>query len=238
MDFKKEVERLKNYTKQIQDADIKITKTIMPSLDFEKSKQNLVLQGLQNTIRSLGIAAKTLNLEEGQESELMQLRAAIQSLDTEENEKFYMSVNQIIHLTQRLRIEEVEKINIPVSVPSDIFSEIEADLGEIQKCMMSGCYRSVVIMCGRILEVLLHRKYFEATQNDLLEKSPGIGLGNLIAKMRDKGIELDPGLTQQIHLINQVRIFSVHKKQQPFYPSKAQSQAMVLYTQDVMEKLF
>ncbi len=238
MDFKKEVERLKNYTQQLKDQEIKITKTIMPSLDFEKSKQNLVLQGLQNTIRSLGVAAKNLNLESGQEEELLQLRAAIQSLDTEDNEKFYLSVNQILHLTQKLRIEETQKISIPASIPSDVFGDIEADINEIQKCMAAGCHRSVAILCGRILEVLLHRKYFEITQNDLLEKSPGIGLGNLIAKMKEKDIALDPGLTQQIHLINQVRIFSVHKKQQTFYPSRAQAQAMILYMQDIMEKLF
>jgi len=238
MDFKKEVERLKEYTEQVKDDEIKITKTIMPSLDFKKSKQNLVLQGLQNTIQSLTKGVKTIILEEGQDEELSQLKAAILALDTEENEKFYLTVDHILHLTQQLQIKEVKRVFIPTSIPSDIFSEVEVDVNEIQKCMDAGCYRSVAILCGRILEVLLHRKYFEATQNDLLEKSPGIGLGNLIAKMHDKGIELDPGLTQQIHLINQVRIFSVHKKQHPFYPSNAQAQAMVLYTQDVMEKLF
>ena len=39
-------------------------------------------------------------------------------------------------------------------------------------------------------------------------------------------------------LSNQVRVFSVHKKQQPFYPSKNQSQAIMLYTMDVLAKLF
>ena len=67
---------------------------------------------------------------------------------------------------------------------------------------------------------------------------PGIGLGNLIAKMKEQNIEFDPGLTQQIHLVNQVRIYSVHKKSQPFYPSKEQSQAMMLYTLDVLNKVF
>ena len=74
--------------------------------------------------------------------------------------------------------------------------------------------------------------------NDLLEKAPGTGLGNLIAKLSEKGIKLDPGLTNQIHLINQVRVFSVHTKQDAFVPSKNQSQAIVLYTLDILEKLF
>jgi len=126
----------------------------------------------------------------------------------------------------------------PRTVPNEIREEIHADLTEAQKCMNSECYRSAVILCGRVLETALHRKYFDATGNDLLEKAPGIGLGNLIAKLSDKGVTLDPGLSNQIHLINQLRIYSVHKKQETFVPSRAQAEAIVLYTLDVLEKLF
>jgi len=123
-------------------------------------------------------------------------------------------------------------------VPFEIHDEIQADIEEIKKCMENKCYRSAVILCGRILETALHRKYFEVTNNDLLEKSPGIGLGNLIARLSEQGIKLDPGLGNQIHLINQVRIHSVHQKQDAFKPSEAQAQAIILYTTDVLERLF
>jgi len=126
----------------------------------------------------------------------------------------------------------------PNLIPSDVRSEILADLNEIQSCMNAGCYRSAIILCGRVMETALHRKYYEATGNDLLEKAPGIGLGNLIAKLSEKGVKLDPGLTNQIHLINQVRVFSVHTKQDAFIPSKMQAQAIVLYTVDILEKVF
>ncbi|MBI4016746.1 MAG: hypothetical protein HY363_03570 [Candidatus Aenigmarchaeota archaeon] len=124
------------------------------------------------------------------------------------------------------------------AIPADIRDEISADMNEVQKCYDAGCYRSVVILCGRLLETALHRKYFEATGNDLLETAPGIGLGSLIAKMNEKGISLDPALSNQIHLINQVRVFSVHKKNTAFSPSKEQAQAIMLYTLDVFNKLF
>jgi hypothetical protein len=123
-------------------------------------------------------------------------------------------------------------------LPFEIFDDVQADLDEINRCMDSQCYRSAVILCGRVLETALHRKYFEVTQNDLLEKSPGMGLGNLIAKLAENNIKLDPGLGNQIHLINQVRIHSVHQKQDAFRPSQAQAQAIVLYTLDVIERLF
>lgn len=123
-------------------------------------------------------------------------------------------------------------------LPLDIRDVVEVDLREIQACMNANCYRSSMILCGRVLETALHRKYFDATGNDLLEKAPGTGLGNLIAKLAEKGIALDPGLPNQVHLINQVRVFSVHTKQQAFTPTKLQAEAIVLYTLDILEKLF
>jgi len=130
-----------------------------------------------------------------------------------------------------------QNIKLP-PLPFEIKEEVLTDLNEVNKCLSNGCYRSSVILCGRIMETALHRKYFDATGNDLLEKAPGTGLGNLIAKLAEKGIALDPGLTNQIHLINQVRIFSVHKKQTPFTPSKTQAEAICLYTMDILDKLF
>ncbi|MBW3018674.1 hypothetical protein KY329_00620 [Candidatus Woesearchaeota archaeon] len=123
-------------------------------------------------------------------------------------------------------------------IPPDIKEDIEADFDEIQKNIQNKCYRSAVILCGRILETALHRKYYETTNVDLLEKAPGIGLGSLIAKLSDRGVKLDPGLMNQIHLVNQVRVFSVHKKRQAFKPSEQQAQAILLYTQDILEKIF
>lgn len=123
-------------------------------------------------------------------------------------------------------------------LPLEIRDEVYADMDEVQRCIDSGCYRSAVILCGRILETALHRKYYEVARNDLLEKFPGIGLGNLVARLSEKGVRLDPGLGNQIHLINQVRVHSVHQKQDAFRPSLAQAQAIFLYTMDVVEKLF
>ena len=130
------------------------------------------------------------------------------------------------------------KLMAPSSIPPEIRSDVLADISEISRCFEAECYRSAVILCGRVLEVGLHRKYYEATGHDALEKSPGIGLGNLIAKLKDKGVELDPAITQQVHLINQVRVFSVHKKQQAFCPSKEQAHAIILYTSDILKKFF
>jgi len=123
-------------------------------------------------------------------------------------------------------------------LPHEIIDEITADLAEAKTCFNSEAYRSVTILCGRALETALFRKYYDVTGKDLLETSPGTGLGKIIAKLKEAELEFDPGLTEQIHLINQVRVYSVHKKQRPFQPTKEQAQAMMLYTIDVLNKLF
>lgn len=185
-----------------------------------------------------------------QEGNKMMLKGAIQRLLQETKED--PDAHQLALKLSAAKTEEIPKYleklaeiaatqdksyKIP-RLPSDIKDEINADLNEIKACMKTGCYRSAVILCGRVMETALHRKYYDATGQDLLEKAPGTGLGNLIAKLAEKGVKLDPGLPNQIHLINQVRVYSVHAKKEPFRPSKIQAEAIMLYTMDILDKLF
>jgi hypothetical protein len=152
-------------------------------------------------------------------------------------------VSDLTHLVSKLVIPAITQQTSSISfdipdLPDGIMDDIMADMNEIRKCFDAGCHRSSVILCGRVLEAALNRKYFEVSGNDLLETSPGLGLGKIIAKLAEKGVKFDPGLTQQIHMVNQVRIYSVHQKKDAFYPSKGQTQAMILYTMDVLKKLF
>ncbi|MBW2975243.1 DUF4145 domain-containing protein [Candidatus Woesearchaeota archaeon] len=165
----------------------------------------------------------------------------IPELEDKSLEKLGRTTNKIISITKQLNFpkKELEKAYaMPDGIPEEISGEIKADISELNRCFSNSCYRSSIIICGRIMETALHRKYYEVTNNDLLEKSPGIGLGNIIAKLKEKEIKLDPALTNQIHLINQVRVFSVHKKKEAFYPTRQQTEATILYTLDVLERLF
>lgn len=238
MDFKKEVNRLKDVYDDIIKFGVDISQPVMPSLDFNKSRHNLYVQSLETAVRNLHKASELLDVENEDEFTFQRIKAIISKLDTKEINELKLLVEELVRLANTLTLKEEEKVDLPLSIPYEVYPEIEADVNEMQKCFNSCCFRSVVILCGRIIETALHRKYYEVTGNDMLEKSPGIGLGNLIAKMKEQNVEFDPGLTQQIHLINQVRIFSVHKKQQPFCPSKGQAQAVMLYTMDVLQKIF
>ncbi|MFH1823588.1 MAG: hypothetical protein ABH817_02645 [archaeon] len=133
--------------------------------------------------------------------------------------------------------ERTTEFELP-NLPEEIKKEARANFEELKTCFENKCYRSVLILCGTLLEISLHRKYFDLTKIDLLEKAPDLGLGKLILKLREKGFEFDPGISQQIHLINQLRVYTVHKKHQVFTPSHAQANACILYTLDILKKIF
>ena len=197
--------------------------------DYFRNAVYTAIQFLEKDITDLG----TIPPENLQDAE--QIKALVAKLTmTRDINELKLIVNHIAELVAKIKMPKKSNIVLPF----DIKSDVEADLAELNKCYDAGCYRSTVILCGRLLETVLHRKYFDATGNDLLEKSPGIGLGNLIAKLKDNNVELDPGLSNQIHLINQIRVHSVHQKKDLFTPSREQAHAMMLYTMDILGKLF
>jgi len=161
-------------------------------------------------------------------------------LDTTNIENLKKTIEKIQELAKNIEFPKEEtELNFKINnIPKEIEGEMLADLKELKKCFSNGCYRSCVILCARLLEIALHRKYYEVTDEDLLEKAPGIGLGNIVAKLKENKVKLDPAIMQQVHLINQVRIYSVHKKKEVFYPSKEQTHAIILYTLDCINKLF
>ncbi|MFH1510892.1 MAG: hypothetical protein ABIF10_04310 [Candidatus Woesearchaeota archaeon] len=203
--------------------------------DFNKRRQYYNLQSYRKAIEDV-------------RKDVLQLKGPLQKkaiessdhLDSTDIPTLKAAIEQLSDISS-MEEQEVPKelvIQMPAKLPKELAAEIIADIQELEKCYTSKCYRSCVILCGRLLETALHRKYFDVTGLDILEKNPGIGLGNLIAKLAEKNVQFDPGLTQQIHLINQVRIFSVHKKKESFYPSKDQTMAIILYTMDSLKKIF
>lgn len=212
--------------------------------DFAKRKEFNAIQTFQKALNGVRSTLPELSsLKDPRLSrvrdELLELANKIESKDKFELQK---TVDGMLVLSSQLPAETAIGSEIvfalPKRIPAEIAADFAADMEELEKCYYHGCYRSSIILCGRLLETALHRKYYDATNFDILEKNPGIGLGNLIAKLAEKNVQFEPGLTQQIHLINQVRIFSVHKKKEAFLPSKEQTQAIILYTIDSLKKIF
>ncbi|MFH1591180.1 MAG: hypothetical protein ABIC95_04600 [archaeon] len=208
--------------------------------DFKRSRELYYKRDLKNVVDEFS----RLNLDllcKGNEDVVEELSPLVKQVS-----QLYAGGEKmaLLDIATRIRqtvpkIKEAQGFSVSLPrLPLEISAEMMLDVQEIEKCFDAGCYRSVTILCGRILEVALHRKYYDVTGQDILETNPGIGLGKLIAKLREKDFGFDPGITEQIHLINQVRVSSVHKKREPFSPSREQAHAMVLYTMDVLGRLF
>jgi hypothetical protein len=208
--------------------------------DFKKQKKSYYATSVESYLTELKKEANLLASQQNT-AETSQILALLNQMKVSDKQLMLKTVEEIAEIVSELKEEKKDtgiSVILPKNIPAEIKADITADMNELKKCFDNGCYRSTAILCGRILETVLHRKYFETTKVDILETNPGIGLGNLIAKLAEKNVSFDPGLTQQIHLINQVRVFSVHKKQAAFSPSKEQSHAMILYTIDVLNKMW
>ncbi|MBW2980687.1 DUF4145 domain-containing protein [Candidatus Woesearchaeota archaeon] len=260
-DFRRSVSNFNNALNRIKSSKIDLNKPVRKDLsihDFKEKQKDYQISSYRKYFsdlksKAVGLSALTRH-NPSNSNAILEINKLISEasgyFNSNELDKLSSILSKIASMSlsikapaQTARKAPVQKIEKRLSmeitgIPLDIKTDVESDLDELDKCFKAGCFRSAVILCGRLLETALHRKYYESTGIDLLEKSPGIGLGKIIAKLTEKNIHLDPGLAQQIHLINNVRVFSVHKKQEPFKPSKAQTQAIMLYTVDVLRKIF
>lgn len=240
-DFKKSIIGLKSALANAKSKGIDVNEASESKVyDFSKSKDAYCRKAVKVALGQVKKKSSALLglVKENAENEALvtKLRSLVGELDVSDRKK--ETVARILEILPQIKVPAVQKLNKPGYLPAEIKADVSADIEELDRAFNSRCYRSAAILCGRILEAALHRKYFEETGVDLLEKSPGIGLGKIVAKLSEKSISFDPGLMQQVHLINNVRISSVHIKQEPFQPTKAQTQAMILYTLDILEKIF
>lgn len=244
-EFKKNLKSLKSSLDQLkkEKLSIEIKEQAPGVFKYKEMRALSVKKAIPTYIEQLRKNSSTLNheisgnpliaiLKEVNDLEMHYSNKDVKKID-ESVERIAEVIASVHSIVSRERL-----IRIPEKLPAEIKEDLIADIYELEKTFQTGCYRSSIIICGRILETMLHRKHFDVTGQDLLEKAPGIGLGKIIAKLKEKDVLVDPGLTQQIHLINQVRIFSVHKKQDVFYPSKAQAEGTILLTMDVMDKFY
>jgi hypothetical protein len=215
-------------------------------LNFEERKKHLELNLYHTSYQELVSSASELDSikDESNADIIFQIKSKLQKLKQEYEKNNLANLTtisaELLDLDSQLNypaLSEPASFRLP-KLPKEISDDMLADVKELEKCFNAAAYRASVILCGRLLETALHRKFYDATKQDILEKSPGIGLGNLVARMKELNIPLDPAISQQIHLINQVRIYSVHTKKDAFYPTKDQTHAIILYTLDIIRKLF
>ncbi|MCW4007696.1 MAG: DUF4145 domain-containing protein [Candidatus Bathyarchaeota archaeon] len=123
-----------------------------------------------------------------------------------------------------------------VNIPQEIEEELKLDLQEIRTCFYSDAFRSAIAMCGRILELLLSRKYFETRNIDPLEEKWPIG--TLIKKCFEDNVINDQSIAHMSNLINSSRIASVHNRHRVFKPSREETKTIIEFTIGLLRRLY
>jgi len=245
MIFRNSLRKFHDSLQRIDKSFFDESKTLIT--DFKEKKKQFKVVLFRNSYKELINSSAEITLSDLNDETKTQIKNHLASIKEayEENnlDKIKEIINELLEIDSTISHPKSQTSFSHLSfkiknIPEDISDDMHADLHELEKCFKSDCFRASIILCGRLLETSLHRKFFETTNQDILEKNPGIGLGTLVAKLKEKDILLDPAITQQIHLINQVRIYSVHRKKQTFSPTKDQTQAIILYTLEVIRKLF
>jgi hypothetical protein len=208
--------------------------------EYDKAQQSHLAKEVKTRLNDIKESYRdliSLSSNKANENALIELFSLMKDFEKNDQKKSLLLAKGI---ALRLKSDDGKKetTSFDLHLPNEISSTVFADLEEANKCYEAGCFRSSIILLGRVIETCLHRKLFEVTKKDMLETYPGMGLGKLIAKLRELNINLGPGVSEQIHLINQVRISSVHVKEEAFFPSKDQTKAIMLFTVDVVKKMF
>lgn len=122
------------------------------------------------------------------------------------------------------------------NTPQEILEELKLDFQEIRNCYYNDAFRSAIIMCGRILELLLSRKYFEVMKIDPLEQN--LFIGTLIRKCFEDNVINEPSLGHMSNLINSSRIDSVHNTRRVYVPSREETKTVIEFTIGLLGRLY
>ena len=123
---------------QIQKYNIDIQAPIMPSIDFEKSRQNLILQSYKNTISEIQKSYDTIENHSVRQT-IKDLLPSLTNSERVENAIRELKTLEVVMPTAS------KSFTLPNKIPTDIYSELEADANELNKTMNAQCYRSAVI---------------------------------------------------------------------------------------------
>jgi len=236
-DFRNELESIKANITTIESLRKRTGKLVDTQISTYKKLVRKSLERLEELfykIKDSTIQSKESSYLVGSIKDLLD---EMKTISSDKPEKLKPLVNECLSHLQKIKfVEQGLKISIP-KLPPEISDSLKSDFEELEKCFNASAYRSCLILCGRIIETALHRKYYEETGVDLLETDPNIGIGKLIKRLNEEKI-LYPGLNEQIDMINQLRVYSVHKKKAEQKINKEQAHASILFTIDAVKKMF
>lgn len=140
--------------------------------------------------------------------------------------------------SQKRKITEHPEITLDFDigkVNEEIKTELLKDIEDLQSCFGAGVNRGCMMFSGRILELILSRKYYEKTGVDPVESE--WGLGKIVGKCKDEGVFNEPGLAEMMLLVNETRIPSVHKKKEFYVPTTEETEGVVKILNGTIKKI-
>lgn len=218
--------RLAGYTHSlltIKENLIKLRRKLrrLPETTKDDTEEKLETKELINTML-FSIRERENNVEETETEILIEDMRNLRSVFSE--------------LSGSLPIEQIMFLVDFSNLPQNIREEVKLDFEEVRKCYYAGAFRSAIGMCGRVLEVLLARKYFDGRGIDPIEQKWKMGL--LIRKCFEDNVINEPALGDMCNLINKSRISSVHSTKRPYRPEQDDTKSIIEFTIGLVKKLF
>jgi hypothetical protein len=139
-------------------------------------------------------------------------------------------------LSGSLPVEQIMFLVDFSTAPQEIREEIKLDFDEMRICYNNGAFRSAIIMCGRVLELLLAKKYFDSTHVDPVELRWQLGV--LIRKCFERNVLTDPGIGDICNFINHLRISSVHASHAIHRPIQEETKSVIEFTISLLKSLY
>lgn len=142
----------------------------------------------------------------------------------------------VSEISGSMPIEQIMFLVDLSGVPQEIREELKLDLEEMQIGYNAGAIRSTLGMCGRVLELVLARRYFEARGIDPITQKWHLGL--LIRKCFEDHVITDEAIGDICNLINRSRIGSVHSVSRLYKPSQDEAKPVVEFTINLVKTFF
>lgn len=132
-------------------------------------------------------------------------------------------------------------------IPVEVRNEVAADFEEIRRCYSNQAYRASIAFCGRILETVLGRKYYEEKVRlgpkmlpKIIEQEvEELSLGQIIDRCRRIGLLASSSdLDLYAGMINEVRILSIHHKSRRYVPGPEAVKGTINFVSEVIRELY
>ncbi len=151
------LERLNDFLKKIEpEAKKEIIGDRL--FNFNKNKQQYFLSGAESCINELKMfePETIFEMKTAEEREkAKRIKSMLWEIEKSYTEKKKANVLSLIKDAEKeikgMKEKETFRITVP-KLPPEISKDVSLDLQEIERCFNAQCFRSVTILCGRVLE--------------------------------------------------------------------------------------